>query len=158
MSGSLEQVRGWYADELRLAGPVESADVLRAFATVPRERFLGPGPWRIYSDSGRGGYRTAPDADPRCVYHNVLVALDEARGINNGSPSLWAFVFAYMNLAPGEHVLHLGCGTGYYSAIMAELVGSDGRVVAVERDAALAGRAREALAAWPNVTLVEADG
>ena len=124
MSGSLEQVRGWYADELRLAGPVESADVLRAFATVPRERFLGPGPWRIYSDSGRGGYRTAPDADPRCVYHNVLVALDEARGINNGSPSLWAFVFDHMNLAPGEHVLHLGCGTGYYSAIMAELVGS----------------------------------
>ena len=27
-------------------------------------------------------------ADPRHVYHDVLIALDEARGLNNGQPSL----------------------------------------------------------------------
>ena len=155
---SLSLVRAWYAEELRSTGPVESDAVVRAFARVPRERFVGPGPWRIYSDTGRGGYRTTPNADPRRVYHNVLVTLDETQGINNGSPALWAFVLDHLNLAPAEHVLHLGCGTGYYSAIMAELVGRDGHVVAVERDAALAARARKALAARHNVTFVEQDG
>jgi protein-L-isoaspartate(D-aspartate) O-methyltransferase len=155
---SLARLRRWYAEELRFAGPVDSDAVLRAFATVPRERFLGPGPWQIYSDSGRGGYRTTPDDDPCHVYHNVLVALDAAQRINNGSPSLWAFVLDRMNLAVGERVLHLGCGTGYYSAIMAELVGPQGHVTAVERHPALAARACDALAAWPQAEAVAADG
>jgi protein-L-isoaspartate(D-aspartate) O-methyltransferase len=156
--GSLAQVRAWYAEELRFAGPVASEAVVRAFATVPRERFLGPGPWRILSDADRGGYRSTPDADPRHVYHNVLVALDETRRINNGSPSLWAYVLDRLALAPRETVLHLGCGTGYYSAIMAELVGPQGRVAAVEQDAALAERARVGLAGWPQTTPIRADG
>src|SRR6201996_3284608 len=59
------------------------------------------------------------DADPRHVYHDVLIALDEARGINNGQPSLWD----ELGIRTGEQVLHLGCGTGYYTAIAAELVG-----------------------------------
>jgi protein-L-isoaspartate(D-aspartate) O-methyltransferase len=155
---SLAQLRRWYAEELRFAGPVESDAVLRAFASVPRERFLGPGPWQAHSDSRRGGYRATPDADPRHVYHNVLFALDATRRINNGAPSLWAYVLDNMKLAAGERVLHLGCGTGYYSAIMAELVGPRGQVTAVERDAALAAQARDALASWPQVDAVMADG
>jgi protein-L-isoaspartate(D-aspartate) O-methyltransferase len=154
----LAQIREWYAAGLRLAGPVGSEAVIRAFATVPRERFLGPGPWQTLSDSGRGGYRTTPDDEARHVYHDVLVALDASRRINNGSPSLWAFVLDRTGFAPGERVLHLGCGTGYYSAIVAELVGARGHVTAVERDAALAARAREALAPWPQVAAVTDDG
>jgi protein-L-isoaspartate(D-aspartate) O-methyltransferase len=156
--GSIAQVRAWYAEELRFAGPVESEAVVRAFASVPRERFLGPGPWRIRDDATRGGYRTTPDADPRHVYHNVLVALDEARKINNGSPSLWAFVLDHLGVAAGEAVLHLGCGTGYYSAILAELVGARGRVVAIDYDPALAERAGEALAGWAQAAALQADG
>jgi len=155
--GTLPQVGAWYAEELRAAGPVGSEAVVRAFATVPRERFLGPGPWRIRSERGRDAYRTTPDADPRHVYHDVLMALDETRGINNGSPSLWAFVLDHLGVAAGEAVLHLGCGTGYYSAILAELVGVDGQVIAVEQDPGLAGRARKALAEWRQVALVQAD-
>ena len=34
----LAQLRAWYAEELRFAGPVESEAVVRAFASVPRER------------------------------------------------------------------------------------------------------------------------
>jgi protein-L-isoaspartate(D-aspartate) O-methyltransferase len=92
------------------------------------------------------------------VYHDVLFALDASRRINNGAPSLWAYVLDHMGLASGDRVLHLGCGTGYYSAVMAELVGSDGHVTAVERDADLAGRAADALAAWPRVRAVHGDG
>ena len=157
-SPTLAQLRVWYAEELRFAGPVESEAVIRAFAAVPRERFLGPGPWQSRSDAGRGGYRVTPDADPRHVYHDVLFALDAGQRINNGSPSLWAYVLDRMDIAPNEHVLHLGCGTGYYSAVMAELVGPGGRVIAVERDPALSARATAALSDWPQVTAVPADG
>jgi protein-L-isoaspartate(D-aspartate) O-methyltransferase len=156
--GSLAQVRAWYAEEVRVAGPVESEAVVQAFASVPRERFLGPGPWRFLAQIGREHYRTTPDADPRHVYHDVVVALDEARRVNNGQPSLWGFVLDHLCLAAGEAVLHIGCGTGYYSAILAELVGADGHVVAVEQDTALAERARKALAEWQQVAVVQADG
>ena len=129
-----------------------------AFATVPREQFVGPGPWRIKSPMDLAEYWTTGDADPRHVYHDVLIALDESRGINNGQPSLWAYLFDHLDLVPGEQVLHLGCGTGYYTAIIAELVGSAGRVTAVEIDAKLAQKAEAALVDWPQVRVINADG
>jgi protein-L-isoaspartate(D-aspartate) O-methyltransferase len=156
--GSLAQVRAWYAEEVRAGGPVDSEAVVQAFASVPREDFLGPGPWRFLAQIGREHYRTTPDADPRHVYHDVVVALDETLRLNNGQPSLWGFVLDQMNLTAGETVLHIGCGTGYYSAILAELVGANGNVVAVEQYAGLAERARKALVGWQQVTVVQADG
>ncbi|MGH7116617.1 MAG: protein-L-isoaspartate O-methyltransferase family protein [Stellaceae bacterium] len=154
----IEQIRRWYAEELRFTGRVGSSAVIDAFATVPRERFLGPGPWRIRSPMNIDAYWSTADASPRQVYHDVLVALDEARGINNGQPSLWARLFDNLDIRPGEVVLHLGCGTGYFSAIAGELVGPTGRVAAIEIDAGLAEKAREALAPWPQVTVSNADG
>ena len=44
-------------------------------------------------------YWTTADTDPSRVYHDVLIALDEARGINNGQPSLWARLFDQLNLS-----------------------------------------------------------
>jgi protein-L-isoaspartate(D-aspartate) O-methyltransferase len=132
--------------------------VVNAFATVPREQFVGPGPWRIKSPMDLAEYWTTDDDDPSHVYHDVLIALDESRGINNGQPSLWVYLFDHLDLMPGEQVLHLGCGTGYYTAIVAELVGLAGRVTAVEIDATLAQRARAALVNWPQVRVIEADG
>src|SRR5262249_38039055 len=55
-------------------------------------------------------------------------------------------------------VLHIGCGTGYYSAVLAEIVGTGGQVTAVEIDEQLASRARAALGGWPQVTVCHADG
>src|ERR1700733_15466518 len=43
-----------------------------------------------------------------------------------------------------DHVLDVGCGTGYSSAVLARLAGS---VVALEQDAALAQQAKAMLAA-----------
>lgn len=64
-----------------------------------------------------------------------------------------------MALAPGQHVVHVGVGTGYYTAILAEIVGSNGHVTGVEIDPNLAEQARGNLAsAWPQATVVTADG
>jgi len=127
---------------LRFTARVKSSAVVNAFATVPREQFVGPGPWRIKSPMGFARYWTTDDDSPSHVYHDVLIALDESRGSNNGQPSLWAYLFDHLNLVPAEQVLHLGCGTGYYTAIIAELVASAGRVTAVEIDATLRRRER----------------
>ena len=153
-----EQARQRYAAELRFTAKVRSSAVVDAFATVPREQFVGPGPWRIKSPMDAAEYWTTDDDSPSQVYHDVLIALDESRGINNGQPSLWAYLFDHLDLIPGEQVLHLGCGTGYYTAIIAELVGSAGRVTAVEIDATLAEKAEIALADWSQVKVIHADG
>jgi protein-L-isoaspartate(D-aspartate) O-methyltransferase len=158
MNRSVSAARRWYAEDLRFAANVRSRALIEAFATVPRERFVGRGPWRILSRMNLREYWTTADADPRQVYHDALIALDEARGLNNGQPSLWALLFDRLRLKPGERVLHLGCGTGYYSAILAELVGRKGRVTAVELDAPLVEQARKALKVWPQVAVIAGDG
>jgi protein-L-isoaspartate(D-aspartate) O-methyltransferase len=153
-NGSIEAARRAYAEELRFHTHMTSDALFAAFATVPRERFVGPGPWRIL---GEDGFWKTEDADPRHVYHNVLITLAEGKGINNGQPSLWAFHLDRLGVQSGDHLLHLGCGTGYYTAILAEVVGSDGKITAVDIDEGMAEWARMALAPWPQVTVVHGD-
>jgi protein-L-isoaspartate O-methyltransferase len=92
---------------LRFTANIVQPAVFDAFATVPREAFVGPGPWRIMSPMRIGEYWTTPDAKPLHVYHDALIALDETRGINNGQPSLWAKLFGELNLSRGaaRHLL-----------------------------------------------------
>ncbi len=152
-----ESIRRRYAEELAYTAHLTSPAVMRAFARIQRERYLGPGPWRIFHPY-TFGYWTTPDADPKHVYHDVLVALDETRFLNNGQPSFLAFLIEALEVEPGDHVIHVGCGTGYYTAILAELVGRSGHVTAIEVDEDLATRSRHNLAALPNVEVVHADG
>ena len=98
----VQQARQWYAEELRFTSKVRSPAVIDAFATVPLEQFVGSGPWRIKCPMDLAEYWTTDDEDPRHVYHDVLVALDEPRGTNNGQPSLWAYLFDHLYLAPGN--------------------------------------------------------
>jgi protein-L-isoaspartate(D-aspartate) O-methyltransferase len=155
----VEAARRWFAEELRYVARVRSPAIVEAFATVPREHFAGPGPWRLLSPAYLREYWTTDDGHPRHLYHDVLIAIDEARGLNNGQPSLWAFAYDQLGLSPGEHVMHVGIGTGYYSAILAQIVGRDGMVTAVEIDAALAERARANLAGdWPQANVVVTNG
>jgi protein-L-isoaspartate(D-aspartate) O-methyltransferase len=158
-TADIEQARRWFAEELRHTAHVRSPAVVDAFATVPREHFAGPGPWRVLSPLGGPDYWTTDDADPRRLCHDLLVAIDETRGLNNGQPSLWAALFDRLGLATGERVIHVGAGLGYYSAILAEIVGPSGEVTAIEIDAGLAERARANLArSWPQAKVIATDG
>ena len=129
---SLDEVRRHFAEELRVVSHIGCERVVEAFAAVPRERFAGPGPWRLLHDGD--GYWSTPDANPRWLYHNVLVALDEKRRLNIGGPSLWAFHFDRIGVRQGDRVLQIGAGSGYYTAILAELAGPRGRIDALEID------------------------
>jgi len=55
-------------------------------------------------------------------------------------------------------VVHIGAGTGYYTAILAHIVGLSGRVTGIEYEPELAARAKTNFATYPNVEIVEGDG
>ena len=159
MDDILAAARRWYAEDLRCRAPVQrNLHLIDAFAAVPRERFIGPGPWRIIPDPRPHDAFLTPDDDPRWVYHDVLVTIDVSRNLNNGLPSFWARNLEHLDLARGERVLQVGAGTGYYSAVLAEIVGPAGRVTAIEIDPELASRARANLANWPQVDVIAGDG
>jgi len=156
MKSSLDAVKRAYADEVGAAANVTYQPIIEAFAAVPRERFLFAGPWRLPLPATSGVEET-PDDDPRHIYVDRLVTLDEAKNLNNGVPSFWAGLFEHLKPRPGERVIHAGAGTGYYSAILAHLVGSGGSVLAIEYEPHLAAHAARAFADQPNVEVVQGD-
>ena len=162
---SIDDYRQFYADEIRIAARLDSDALAAAYARVPREKFMGPPPWLVASSdtasmalAGLGGKGYLTTNNPRDLYHNVLVALDPDRHINNGQPSALATWIDALELKSGNRVYHLGCGVGYYTAIMAEVVGPNGRIAGTELDAGLAARAHENLARYSNVSVHIGDG
>jgi protein-L-isoaspartate(D-aspartate) O-methyltransferase len=167
---NLDDIRRFYAEEIRAVANVQTERLVAAFAKVPREHFLGAGPWQIANpDSwqamspsaqmkGGGSYRTTVDADPKHLYHNIVVAIDADRQLNNGQPSGLAAWLDALELREGERVVHVGCGVGYYTAIITEVVGLRGHITGVELDADLAERARKNLAYLKQAEVVQADG
>jgi protein-L-isoaspartate(D-aspartate) O-methyltransferase len=149
--------RRFFAEELEVVCPLRSPALVDAFAAVPREQFLPPGPWTILANADFGPAiattRTTADADPTRVYHNIAIAIDPSRQLFNGQPGTLGTWIDALSLAPGARVLHVGCGLGYYTAVIAQCVGPSGRVVAIEVDPALADSARANLAAmrWVEV-------
>ena len=153
----LSIIRAAYAKQILAAVSVAgNARLEAAFSATPREDFLGAGPWwmlRRFRD-----YVTTPDADPVYLYTDDLVGIAPERHLNNGQPSLHAYLIDQASPAPGGHVVHVGTGTGYYTAIMAHLVGPSGRVTGIEVEPELAARAKANFAGTPNVEIVEGDG
>lgn len=153
---TLDDHRRAYAETIASAAGLTTPGLKDAFAAVPREAFLPPGPWLMVAEGQKP--QQTPDADPRHVYENVSVAIDPARQLFNGAPAFLARMIDRLALRPGSRVLHIGAGLGYYSALMAHLVRYGGAVVATEVDEALARAARSNLAAMPWVTVECVDG
>jgi protein-L-isoaspartate(D-aspartate) O-methyltransferase len=162
---SIEDCREFYAREVKFAASLTTPGLVEAFAKVPREKFLGPGPWqlgsaaaRAMSVAGLGQMSYVTIEDPRDVYHNVVISLDRAKDINNGQPGSLGMWIDALALKRGERVYHLGCGVGYYTAIMAEVVGPPGSVIGLELQPDLAARAKENLLGYANATVEAGDG
>jgi protein-L-isoaspartate(D-aspartate) O-methyltransferase len=141
------ELRKAYAASIARRAGVADPRVEAAFAAVPREDFSGPPPWRV---SG-GLFSRGGEDDLASLYDDVLVVIDAARGINNGQPSLHAMSIAALAIKEGETVVQVGAGAGYYTAILAHLVGPRGKVVAYEIEADIAELARKNLVSFPQV-------
>src|SRR5882757_5827559 len=154
--GELKIIRAAYAKQiLAAAGVVDNMRLEAALSATRREDFLGAGPWWIRR---LRDYVTTPDADPVYLYTNDLVGILPKRHLNNGQPSLHAHLIHQASPAAGEHVVHIGTGTGYYTAILAHLAGPSGRVTGIEYEPELAARAKANFAGYPNVEIIEGDG
>ena len=143
-----------YARSITRSAGVADPRIEAAFAAVRREDFCGPPPWYV---SG-GGFGAASETDVARLYDDVLVAIDASRGINNGQPSLHAMCIDALALKEGETVVQIGAGAGYYTAILARLVGPAGKVIAYEIAADIADEARKNLAAYPQVEVLAQSG
>lgn len=146
-----------YVEQIRKRERISSARLLQALSAVPREHFVGRGPWRIRRDAVRN-YSSTKDADPVHLYDDVLVAIDVRRRLDTGLPSLWAHFIDILDIKERERVVQIGCGLGYYSAILSEMVGPKGAVVAIDCDKKLVDRARSNLGEYRNVEVVCGDG
>jgi len=132
------------------AGIPPGSELAAAFASTPREQFVGPPPWKVFT---RSGYVETLTDDPAVLYQDVVVSLGSGGPLNNGQPTLHAFCLAALAPKKGERVVHVGAGTGYYTTLLAKLVGESGVVDAYEIEPTLAQRATDNLAAFPNVTV-----
>jgi protein-L-isoaspartate(D-aspartate) O-methyltransferase len=112
---------------------VDDPRVLDAMRTVPRAAFV-------------------PHDQVRLAYHDVPVPIPHNQVTTQ--PSLSARMIQALRLVSEEHVLEVGTGYGYQTALLASFVTS------IERWPDLAGRARQNLAAQgiENVQVVEGDG
>lgn len=149
--------RRFYAEELRVVTGIRSMRLYRAFVQIPRECFLGPAPWKYASGAALNHPDYRSTRSTRDLYHDVVVALDPVRMLNTAQPSLMARMIDALDLQQGQHVLHLGCGSGYYTAILASVVGRRGKVTALELDPALAASAHKNLRAYPWIDLHACD-
>lgn len=151
----LRIIRRAYAKQVMAAFEVEDRRIEAAFAAVPREAFLGPGPWPVMRC---GRYVATPSRDPVYLYADVVVGIIPERHLNNGQPSLHARLIASAAPKAGDHVVHIGAGVGYYTAILAKLAGRRGRITAIEFDPGLVARLAANFAGARNVRVVEGDG
>jgi protein-L-isoaspartate(D-aspartate) O-methyltransferase len=121
----------------QLAGRgVTDARVLQAMRTVPRERFL-------------------PDELRELAYADRAVAIKCGQTISQ--PVIVGLMTQALQLRGREHVLEVGTGSGYQTALLAELAED---VVSVERHAELSRRAGAVLGelGYENVELRVGDG
>ena len=125
------------ARRMMVDGQVRTADVtdlrlLAAMGDVPRERFV-------------------PAGKAELSYLDLDLPAGDSAGRFLLKPMVLAKLIQLADIAPTDHVLDVGCATGYSSALLAQLAGS---VVALEQDRALVRAAEQALAARSNVKVV----
>lgn len=122
-------------DQLRARG-VQDERVLAAMARVPRHEFA-PEPYRDQA------------------HEDHPLPIGEGQTISQ--PYIVALMLQALALTPADRVLEVGTGSGYLTALLAEMVV---RVFSVERHAVLADAARDLLArlGYMNVAVIVGDG
>jgi protein-L-isoaspartate(D-aspartate) O-methyltransferase len=106
--------------------------ILAAIAKVPRERF-------------------APLDGLLASTHDAPIALGSGETATVSAMHAYALTFALAGVREGARVLDLGSGSGYGTALLAELVGPSGFVQGVEIDPVLAASSQEAFKSYSDI-------
>jgi protein-L-isoaspartate(D-aspartate) O-methyltransferase len=121
------------ARQLKARG-IKDEKVLAAMARIPRHHFVPP---MLQSEA----YLDTP--------------LPIGQGQTISQPYIVALMTEALEMKGGEKILEIGTGSGYQTAILAEIAG---RVITIERITTLLRDARERLKAYGNVRVIIGDG
>lgn len=150
----LQEAHWDFARQMAAAAAWDDPRFEQAVLATPREDYLPAPPWLLIDPGLAQFHRTSEVTD---LYRDVLVALDIAKGINNGQPTLHAAWIGRVRPQASETVVHVGAGMGYYTAILARLVAPGGKVFAYEIEPQLAQAASRNLSAIDAAEVRAAD-
>jgi protein-L-isoaspartate(D-aspartate) O-methyltransferase len=131
-------------DDLKRSGHLHTTAAEAAFRAIPRHLFLpGVALDLVYSD----------EAIPTKYLDGVAVSA-------SSQPGIMAVLLEQLELAPGQHVLEIGAGTGYNAALIAHIIGDLGHVVTIDIDEDIVEDARNHLtsAGFDQVKVIYGDG
>jgi len=116
-----------------------SEEVYNAIRKVPRHEFI-------------------PLEMSRDAYADIPLPIGSGQTIS--APHMVAIICNLLELKKGEKVLEVGGGSGYHAAVVAEIIGKDGRVISIERRENLAKQASKVLSklGYGNVSFIIGDG
>lgn len=115
---------------------VQDARIIEVLKKVPRHKFISPDQYHL-------------------AYQDTAVAIGE--GQTSSQPSLIAIMLEQLQLTDQEKVLEIGTGSGYQTALLAELARE---VISIEIYESLANPARRTLKelGYKNVSVIVGDG
>lgn len=171
-----EQLHHQLVDSLTAAGALRTRAWKAAAEAVPRHQFLAGGFFQRVPDSSPAAWRPVLEGGADwlsgCYTDESLVTQiagtirpEDVRGeilreptSSSTLPSLVLRMLEGLQAEPGMHVLEIGTGTGYSTALLCTRLGDDS-VTSVEYDPDVAERAHRSLATFGvHPTLVTGDG
>jgi protein-L-isoaspartate(D-aspartate) O-methyltransferase len=139
-----EALREALVSHLQRTGVLRLSSVAAAMRTVPRHRFIPAAPLEdAYADRA------------------IAIKMHGDEIVSSISqPGMIAQMLELLDPTAGSCILEVGTGSGYNAALLAQIVGSSGRVTTIDLDGDLAERARAVLreVGCTNVEVIAADG
>ena len=123
---------------MKNTGYLNDSNVEKAFKKAPRHNFV-------------------PDSQKDIAYENIPIPIMEGQTISQ--PIVVARMTEWLDLKEGHKVLEIGCGSGWQSAILSNLVGC-GKIYTIERHKKLVNFAKRNLdkLGIKNVKIIHGDG
>ncbi|MFO7872833.1 MAG: protein-L-isoaspartate(D-aspartate) O-methyltransferase [Candidatus Undinarchaeales archaeon] len=97
-----------------------------------------------------------PESQEEYAYLDRPLSIGKKQTIS--APSMVAIMTEQLNPEKGEKILEVGTGSGYQTAILAELAGEKGKIYTIERLPGLAEKAKKNLQKYKNIDFVVRDG
>jgi len=128
-------------ERYRAEGYIKTEEMARAMLKVPREAFMDP-------------------AYIEYAYYDQPFPIPGDGRQTISAPYMYPIFYEVLEIEAGERILEIGAGSGYGAALARELVGSSGKVVAIEINEVTYEFARTNLqrTGYADVILVLGDG
>lgn len=112
-------------DEMIVTGALRSDNIIEAFEAVDRKHFVP----KLHEDH---------------IYIDIPLTIGNDQTISQ--PSTVAFMLEHLGAQKGDHVLDIGSGSGWTTALLCHIVGDKGSVIGLERVADLVEQGKKNIA------------